>query len=226
MTFMPMISACNLLTTTVCTYAHSSDDVFVSDIVMQNCVTVLFLVFLLYIGAKVQDPFCYGHTQFHVVPDRFRRDKLINKNLAEDIEVFLRANAIASLFAWTGAQAMYQGEFMTDKIKSMSYAWQLILLSCLGFWSEHDVSRPFVSQAVITDGQYFSFFCYQLNTLALSSFSIPNNSRKNLCWGTESLRLYDKVTDGDVIGWNADVFKLLVKFLMNKPWIKSWILDC
>ncbi|KAK2845640.1 hypothetical protein Q7C36_010494 [Tachysurus vachellii] len=145
-------------------------------------------------GAKLQDPCCYGHTQFHVVPDRFRRDKLINKNLTEHIEVFLRANAIASLFAWTGAQAMYQG-----------------------FWSEQDVSRPFVSQAVITDGQYFSFFCYQLNTLALSSFSVPNNPRKNLCWGTDSLRLYDKVTDGDVIGWDDDVFKLLVKFLLNKP---------
>ncbi|KAB5528489.1 hypothetical protein PHYPO_G00140770 [Pangasianodon hypophthalmus] len=145
-------------------------------------------------GAKLQDPCCYGHTQFHMVPDRFRRDKLINKNLSDHIEVFLRANAIASLFAWTGAQAMYQG-----------------------FWSEQDVSRPFVSQAVITDGQYFSFFCYQLNTLALSSFSVPDNPRKNLCWGTESLRLYDRVTDGDVIGWDNDVFKLLVKFLLNKP---------
>ncbi|KAK3514662.1 hypothetical protein QTP70_021579 [Hemibagrus guttatus] len=145
-------------------------------------------------GSKPQDPCCYGHTQFHVVPDRFCRDKLIKKNLSEQIEVFLRANAIASLFAWTGAQAMYQG-----------------------FWSEQDVSRPFVSQAVITDGQYFSFFCYQLNTLALSSFSVPNNPRKNLCWGTDSLRLYDKVTDGDVIGWDDDVFKLLVKFLLNKP---------
>ncbi|KAF5906635.1 39S ribosomal protein S30, mitochondrial, partial [Clarias magur] len=59
-------------------------------------------------GAKLQDPCCYGHTQFHVVPDRFHRDRLIAKNLSEHIEVFLRANAIASLFAWTGAQAMYQ----------------------------------------------------------------------------------------------------------------------
>ncbi|KAF4074466.1 hypothetical protein AMELA_G00239580 [Ameiurus melas] len=145
-------------------------------------------------GAKLQDPCCYGHTQFHMVPDRFRRDKLIKKNLSDHIEVFLRANAIASLFAWTGAQAMYQG-----------------------FWSEQDVSRPFVSQAVITDGQYFSFFCYQLNTLALRSFSVPDNPRKNLCWGTESLRLYERITDGDVIGWDDDVLKLLVKFLLNKP---------
>ncbi|XP_017546544.2 39S ribosomal protein S30, mitochondrial [Pygocentrus nattereri] len=148
----------------------------------------------IYIGAKLEDPCCYGHTQFHVVPDKFHRNKLNKKNLPGHIEVFLRANAITSLYAWTGAQAMYQG-----------------------FWSEQDVSRPFVSQAIITDGQYFSFFCYQLNTLALSSFSTPNNPRKNLCWGTESLRLYERITDGDVIGWDDNVLKLLVQFLLNKP---------
>lgn len=75
-----------------------------------NCLITVFLTCI--IGAKLQDPCCYGHTQFHMVPDRFRRDKLIKKNLSEHIEVFLRANAIASLFAWTGAQAMYQGEFI------------------------------------------------------------------------------------------------------------------
>lgn len=76
---------------------------------MHICVTSLFWPC---IGAKLADPCCYGHTQFHVVPDRFRRDKLIKKNLPDQIEVFLRANAIASLFAWTGAQAMYQGKFI------------------------------------------------------------------------------------------------------------------
>ncbi|KAI4901692.1 hypothetical protein NFI96_029235 [Prochilodus magdalenae] len=146
------------------------------------------------IGAKLEDPYSYGHTQFHIVPDKFHRDRLIKKSLSEHIEVFLRANAIASLYAWTGAQAMYQG-----------------------FWSEQDVSRPFVSQAIITDGQYFSFFCYQLNTLALSSFATPDNHRKNLCWGTESLRLYETITDGDVVGWDDNVLRLLVQFLLNKP---------
>ncbi|XP_072520707.1 large ribosomal subunit protein mL65 [Salminus brasiliensis] len=149
---------------------------------------------IIYTGAKLEDPCCYGHTQFHLVPDKFRRDKMSKKNLSDQIEVFLRANAVASLFAWTGAQAMYQG-----------------------FWNEQDVSRPFASQAIITDGQYFSFFCYQLNTLALSSFSTPNNPRKNLCWGTDSLRLYEAITDGDVVGWDDRVLRLLVQFLLNKP---------
>jgi len=60
-------------------------------------------------GAKLEDPCCYGHTQFHMVPDRFRRDKMSKRGLSDQVEVFLRANGIASLFAWTGAQAMYQG---------------------------------------------------------------------------------------------------------------------
>lgn len=148
----------------------------------------------IFTGAKVPDPACYGHTQFHLVPDRYRRDKMIKRNLEDQIEVFLRANSIASLFAWTGAQAMYQG-----------------------FWSYEDVTRPFVSQAVITDGQYFSFFCYQLNTLALSVETDSENPRKNVLWGTTSMRLYESVQDGAVVGLDDTVMKLLVQFLMNKP---------
>lgn len=78
---------------------------------MYKCVAKMFYCAVTPIGAKLEDPCRYGHTQFHLVPDKFRRDRLEKKNLSEHIEVFLRANAIASLFAWTGAQAMYQGEF-------------------------------------------------------------------------------------------------------------------
>ncbi|XP_056314505.1 39S ribosomal protein S30, mitochondrial [Danio aesculapii] len=148
----------------------------------------------IFIGTKLEDPCCYGHTQFHIVPDRFCRDNMNKRGLSDQVEVSLRANAIASLFAWTGAQAMYQG-----------------------FWAEEDVSRPFVSQAVITDGQFFSFFCYQLNTLALSPRADGQNGRINLCWGTESMRLYERVTDGDVLGWNEALLRLLLQFLLNKP---------
>lgn len=66
-------------------------------------------------GAKLPDPVCYGHTQFHLVPDRYHRDRMVRQQQADQVEVFLRANALASLFAWTGAQAMYQGEFLTQQ---------------------------------------------------------------------------------------------------------------
>ncbi|XP_070820655.1 large ribosomal subunit protein mL65 [Chaetodon trifascialis] len=148
----------------------------------------------IFTGSKLPDPACYGHTQFHLVPDQYHRDRMAGQQQPDQVEVFLRANGLASLFAWTGAQAMYQG-----------------------FWNHEDVTRPFVSQAVITDGQLFSFFCYQLNTVALSVETDANNPRKNLLWGTESLRLYDSVQDGEVVGLNDNVIKLLVQFLMNRP---------
>ncbi|XP_013227612.2 large ribosomal subunit protein mL65 [Columba livia] len=147
-----------------------------------------------FIGSKVADPCCYGHTQFHLIPDKLKRERLVKANLEDQIEVVYRANGIASLFAWTAAQAMYQG-----------------------FWSEADVTRPFVSQAVVTDGKYFAFFCYQLNTLALTVETIQNNPRKNICWGTESKPLYDVVEDGSVKGFNDEVLLQLVRFLLNRP---------
>uniref|UniRef100_A0A8D3D7V1 28S ribosomal protein S30 mitochondrial n=1 Tax=Scophthalmus maximus TaxID=52904 RepID=A0A8D3D7V1_SCOMX len=148
----------------------------------------------IFTGAKLPDPACYGHTQFHLVPDRYHRDRMSRLKQSDQVEVFLRANGLASLFAWTGAQAMYQG-----------------------FWNHEDVTRPFVSQAVVTDGHFFSFFCYQLNTVALSVETDSNNPRKNLLWGTESLRLYESVRDGEVVGLDDGVLKLLVHFLMNRP---------
>ncbi|CAK6444166.1 unnamed protein product [Pipistrellus nathusii] len=148
----------------------------------------------IFTGARTADPYCYGHTQFHLLPEKVNRERLLKHNRADQIEVVFRANAIASLFAWTGAQAMYQG-----------------------FWSEADVTRPFVSQAVITDGKYFSFFCYQLNTLALTAQADQNNSRKNICWGTQSKPLYETIEDNDVKGFNDDVLLQIVHFLLNRP---------
>ncbi|KAM6109062.1 large ribosomal subunit protein mL65 [Phoenicopterus ruber ruber] len=147
-----------------------------------------------FIGSKVADPCCYGHTQFHLIPDKLKRERFLRANLEDQIEVLYRANGIASLFAWTAAQAMYQG-----------------------FWSEADVTHPFVSQAVVTDGKYFAFFCYQLNTLALTAETIKNNPRKNICWGTDSKPLYDVVEDGSVKGFNDEVLLQLVRFLLNRP---------
>ncbi|NXW51009.1 RT30 protein, partial [Nyctiprogne leucopyga] len=147
-----------------------------------------------FIGSKVADPCCYGHTQFHLIPDKLKRQRFVRANLEDQIEVLYRANGIASLFAWTAAQAMYQG-----------------------FWNEADVTRPFVSQAVVTDGKYFAFFCYQLNTLALTVETIQNNTRKNICWGTDSKPLYEVVEDGNVKGLNDEVLLQLVRFLLNRP---------
>ncbi|XP_077203196.1 large ribosomal subunit protein mL65 [Paroedura picta] len=148
----------------------------------------------IFIGSKLADPCTYGHTQFHLIPDKVKRERLIRLGNADQIEVPYRNNGLASLFAWTGAQAMYQG-----------------------FWSEADVTRPFVSQAVVSDGRHFAFFCYQLNTLALTVEADKDNSRKNICWGIESKPLYEAIEGSDVKGFDDEVLLQLVKFLLNRP---------
>lgn len=72
-----------------------------------------FFFLLVDTGSKVADPCCYGHTQFHLIPDKLKRQRFIIANLEDQIEVVYRANGIASLFAWTAAQAMYQGKTVT-----------------------------------------------------------------------------------------------------------------
>lgn len=100
----------------------------------------------------------------------------------------------------------------------------MLFISCItklyfhfaGFWSEADVTHPFVSQAVVTDGQYFAFFCYQLNTLALTVEADKNNPRKNICWGTDSKPLYEAVEENNIKGFNDEVLLQLVQFLLNR----------
>lgn len=77
--------------------------------VVWPCLLILFS-FGVVIGSKVSDPCCYGHTQFHLIPDKLKRERFIIANLEDQIEVVYRANGVASLFAWTAAQAMYQGK--------------------------------------------------------------------------------------------------------------------
>lgn len=115
----------------------------------------------------------------------------------------------------------FQGSLLPSSVFCFDKTYQHVsippLLSSAGFWSEADVTRPFVSQGVITDGKYFSFFCYQLNTLALTVQADQNNPRKNICWGTHSKPLYETVEDNDVKGFDDDVLLQIVDFLLNKP---------
>jgi small subunit ribosomal protein S30 len=104
--------------------------------------------------------------------------------------------AIQSSFAWSFAQACYQG-----------------------FSTYNDVTYPFTTQTIITDGQTWSFYVYQLNTTLLHSKNADENPRYNMCWGSKELKLFesfDKET-GKLIGFNEDVLKQLIHFYINQP---------
>lgn len=43
------------------------------------------------------------------------------------------------------------------------------------------------------------------------------NPKRNVCWASEECKLYEEVKDGNLVGFNEDVLKLLVKLYSNAP---------
>lgn len=112
-----------------------------------------------------------------------------------DFEEALHSQGILSSFAWTFAQACYQG-----------------------FTTYNDLTYPINTQTIITDGQNWSFYQYQLNTTLVHSDNYQTNPKTNHCWGTGELKLYEKVDDnGKLVGFNEEVLKHLVKVYIRTP---------
>lgn len=103
-----------------------------------------------------------------------------------------------------------------------SYGWLLGQASFQGFTSFNDLTYPLTTQTIVTDGQLWSFYVYQLNTTQVHQDAIDSNPKANLCWATPELKLYDHVaTDGTVVGFNDDVLRHLIQFYLNQPTQRS-----
>lgn len=98
-----------------------------------------------------------------------------------------------------------------------THCWLQTQANFLGFTTFNEITYPLVSQAVITNGRLWSFYVYQLNTMLMHSDNPKNNPRKNICWATKELKLYEEIKDGKLIGFNPDVLKTLIKFYTNAP---------
>ncbi|CAH0553313.1 unnamed protein product [Brassicogethes aeneus] len=98
-----------------------------------------------------------------------------------------------------------------------SFAWLSAQANFLGFNTFNDITYPLANQLVITNGQTWSFYAYQLNTMLMHGKYIEKNPKKNICWATPELKLYDNINNGKVEGFNDDVLKVLLKFYGNKP---------
>lgn len=122
----------------------------------------------------------------------------LNRNqyfLGENEQNALHGQGILTSFAWLHSQACYQG-----------------------FSTYNDITYPLTTQTVITNGQYWSFYVYQLNTMTNHQLIIDSNPKVNKCWGTEELKLFDKIDgNGKVIGLNTDVLRQLVQFYVSTP---------
>ena len=94
-----------------------------------------------------------------------------------------------------------------------------------GFKLDVPVPFPLVNQGIITDGQYFTFTCFQLNTLDFRQDT--NDQRKNVFWAGPTMKLYEKVVPGkEVVRFNEDCALLIIKFLLNRTVrgrkLRSW----
>ncbi|XP_071965050.1 large ribosomal subunit protein mL65-like [Antedon mediterranea] len=139
-------------------------------------------------GFKIGNPFKYSHTQFFACTlDR----KRCMKKKSSVRQVFI-GQGIASSFGMLSALAAYN----------------------MNYW-DRDLQTPLTNQTIVFDGQRLSFFCYQLNTLAIDEHNNPNNSRRNVCWHLQDVLLYSDIKDGVVRDLNGDALKLLVAFMQS-----------
>ncbi|KAJ2949399.1 hypothetical protein O0L34_g15313 [Tuta absoluta] len=111
----------------------------------------------------------------------------------DEIEA-LHCQAMKSSFGWLLAQANYQG-----------------------FTTYNDVTYPLATQTIITNGQLWSFYTYQLNTITMHNEQMDENPKHNVCFGTTPQKLYETIENGQVKGLNEDVLKTIVQFYLNAP---------
>ncbi|KAL3280310.1 hypothetical protein HHI36_017798 [Cryptolaemus montrouzieri] len=98
-----------------------------------------------------------------------------------------------------------------------SFAWLNAQANHLGFTTFNDITYPMVSQTIITNGQVFSFYTYQMNTMLLHSKHITENPKRNICWASSEIKLYEKIQNGKLEGLNEDVITKLIKYYANAP---------
>jgi small subunit ribosomal protein S30 len=114
----------------------------------------------------------------------------------EEAQLALHSSGILSSFAWTYAQACFHG-----------------------FSTYNDMNFPLATQTVLTDGQLWSFYKYQLNTSCTGGGrQLSENFRYNKCWGTKEMKLFDQIDEkGKLQGLNEEVLKNLLTFYVNQP---------
>lgn len=91
-----------------------------------------------------------------------------------------------------------------------SFGWLNAIAADHGFTPYDELTYPFVTHAIITDGQRWSFYVYQLNTHSFHR-DVDTNELKNLCWSSGEMKLFESYENGEFRGINDEVIKNLVK---------------
>ncbi|XP_034943011.1 39S ribosomal protein S30, mitochondrial [Chelonus insularis] len=104
----------------------------------------------------------------------------------------------------------------TQAVKS-SWSWLTSQAFNNGFTTFNEITYPLVNQQIITNGQMWSFAVYQLNTNKVWGRNCDDNPKRNICWITEPIQLFEKIENNKLVGVNDDVLKHLIKFYVNVP---------
>lgn len=127
--------------------------------------------------------------------NRFKYEVPYNTYDAEDEFKCLTAQGILTSFGWLVGQAYYQG-----------------------FSTFNDLTYPLTTQTIITDGQKWSFFLYQLNTTVFETVYFDRNRRANKCWASKEMKLFEGIdSNGKLVGFNDDVLRHLIQFYISTP---------
>jgi len=137
------------------------------------------------------DKATFGLLSYHSREYFINRYKVIHENDKQDV---LNAQGIMAAFSWLFAQANY-----------------------LGFTTYNDITYPLVTQAVITNGQIYSFYTYQLNTVLVHGTNTSDNPKVNVMYASPEMKLFEEINDGKLIGFNTDTLKFLLKYYSNVP---------
>lgn len=97
-----------------------------------------------------------------------------------------------------------------------SYAWCNSMALYHGFTPYDEVTYPFTTQTICTDGQTWNFAVYQMNTHSFHG-DLPEPTKCNVCWSSGPLKLFEGVENGKLVGVNESVIDLFLKFLLREP---------
>lgn len=112
----------------------------------------------------------------------------------------------------------------TSKALLSCFGWLLPQACHLGFSPMTEITFPLATQATVTDGQYWNYYAYQLNTTDLTTNKPDEHSHNNVMWAGEDQTLYDGVEDGKVINFNPSTLAPLLKMYLNKPQTRQYSL--
>lgn len=137
------------------------------------------------------DPYEFGLLSYHPRGHMLGRPPLFGE---KEHSQAIHAQAVLATYSWLLAQSTYQG-----------------------FNTFNDLTYPLSTQAVITDGRQFSFYTSQLNTILQHTDNMDTNPKVNECYGTPTIELFERIDDGQLLGWNDEPLAMLISFYLNAP---------